>query len=89
MRKVAPGHPLADYPAFSPSGLIQGGRPTGRAMTSEDLAELKLAYRRLMSRHHPDKFAADSDPELARHATENSAAIRSAFELIRASRSDA
>ena len=54
-----------------------------------DDAELKLAYRRLMSRHHPDKFAADSDPELARHATENSAAIRSAFELIRASRSDA
>ena len=51
-------------------------------------AELKLAYRRLMSRHHPDKFAADSDPDQARHASENSAAIRSAFELIRASRSD-
>ncbi len=51
-------------------------------------AELKLAYRRLMSRHHPDKFAADSNPDQARHASENSAAIRSAFELIRASRSD-
>jgi 2,4-dienoyl-CoA reductase-like NADH-dependent reductase (Old Yellow Enzyme family) len=44
MRKVAPGHPLADYPAFSPSGLIQAGRPHGRAMTREDLVELKLAY---------------------------------------------
>ena len=44
MRKVAEGHPLADYPAFSPSGLIQGGRPNGRAMTHEDLAQLKLAY---------------------------------------------
>lgn len=53
-----------------------------------DDAELKLAYRRLMSRHHPDKFAADSDPEQARHASENSTAIRSAFELIRASRTD-
>jgi 2,4-dienoyl-CoA reductase-like NADH-dependent reductase (Old Yellow Enzyme family) len=44
MRKVAAGHPLADFPAFSPSGLIQGGRPNGRAMTREDLAELKHAY---------------------------------------------
>ncbi len=31
MRKVAEGHPLANYPAFSPSGLIQVGRPPGRA----------------------------------------------------------
>jgi 2,4-dienoyl-CoA reductase-like NADH-dependent reductase (Old Yellow Enzyme family) len=44
MRKVAAGHPLAEYPAFSPSGLIQGGRPNGRAMTRQDLQELKLAY---------------------------------------------
>lgn len=44
MRKVATGHPLADYPAFSPSGLIQTGRPNGRAMTPQDLRELKQAY---------------------------------------------
>ncbi|HEY0341715.1 MAG TPA: hypothetical protein VGC34_12970 [Steroidobacteraceae bacterium] len=44
MRKVAPGHPLAEYPAWSPSGLIQTGRPNGRAMTLEDLEELKQAY---------------------------------------------
>jgi len=44
MRKVAEGHPLAAYPALSPSGLIQGGRPNGRAMTRQDLQELKLAY---------------------------------------------
>ncbi len=44
MRKVSPGHPLAEYPAWSPSGLIQTGRPNGRAMTLEDLEELKQAY---------------------------------------------
>lgn len=44
MRKVAPGHPLADYPAWSPSGLIQSGRVNGHAMTRQDLDELKQAY---------------------------------------------
>ena len=44
MRKVAEGHPLASYPAFSPSGLIQAGRSNGRAMTRDELQELKLAY---------------------------------------------
>ena len=44
MRKVAEDHPLSSYPALSPSGLIQGGRPNGRAMTRQDLQELKLAY---------------------------------------------
>jgi 2,4-dienoyl-CoA reductase-like NADH-dependent reductase (Old Yellow Enzyme family) len=44
MRKVAAGHPLEGYPALSPSGLIQAGRRNGRAMTRDDLAELKRAY---------------------------------------------
>ncbi len=44
MRKVAPGHPLSSYPAWSPSGLIQAGRPHGHAMTRHDLQELELAY---------------------------------------------
>ena len=44
MRKVAEGHPLAGYPAWSPSGLIQSGRPHGHAMTRQDLQELKSAY---------------------------------------------
>ena len=57
MRKVAEGHPLADYPAFSPSGLIQGGRPNGRAMTHEDLAQLKLAYVR--AAEHAQSLGAD------------------------------
>jgi len=44
MRRVAEAHPLADYPALSPSGLIQGGRSNGRAMTGAELDELKQAY---------------------------------------------
>jgi len=44
MRKVAEGHPLASFPAWSPSGLIQAGRPHGHAMTRQDLHELKLSY---------------------------------------------
>jgi len=44
MRKVAEDHPLAAHPTWSPSGLIQSGRPNGVAMTADDLAELKAAY---------------------------------------------
>ena len=44
MRKVAEGHPLAGFPAWSPSGLIQTGRSNGRAMTRQDLQDLKQAY---------------------------------------------
>jgi 2,4-dienoyl-CoA reductase-like NADH-dependent reductase (Old Yellow Enzyme family) len=44
MRKVAEGHPLANHPAWSPSGLIQGSRPHGHAMTRQDLQDLKQAY---------------------------------------------
>ncbi|HUK02411.1 MAG TPA: hypothetical protein VLW26_09055 [Steroidobacteraceae bacterium] len=57
MRKVAAGHPLASYPAFSPSGLIQAGRSNGRAMTHEDLQELKLAYVR--AAEHAQMLGAD------------------------------
>lgn len=44
MRKVAPSHRLASYPSLSPSGLIQSGRPSGRAMSAGELEELKAAY---------------------------------------------
>ena len=44
MRRVAADHPLAAHPALSPSGLIQAGRPNGRAMTGQDMQDLKEAY---------------------------------------------
>jgi DnaJ like chaperone protein len=52
-------------------------------------AELKLAYRRHMSRHHPDKLGAATDSALVQRARENSVAIRAAYDLIRANRSGA
>ena len=48
---------------------------------------LKLAYRRHMSRHHPDKLGAVDDPGLTQRARENSVAIRAAYDLIRERRS--
>lgn len=49
--------------------------------------ELKRAYRRLMSQHHPDKLVARGLPEeMLDMAKEKTQAIRSAYEAIMASR---
>jgi 2,4-dienoyl-CoA reductase-like NADH-dependent reductase (Old Yellow Enzyme family) len=57
MRKVAPGHPLAEHPAWSPSGLIQTGRENGCAMTGDQLEELKEAY--VQAARHAQSLGAD------------------------------
>lgn len=50
-------------------------------------AELKRAYRRLMSQHHPDKLVAKGLPEeMIRDANEKTQQIKAAYELIRKSR---
>ena len=50
-------------------------------------AQLKKAYRRLMSQHHPDKLVAKGLPEeMLRDATEKTQQIKAAYELIRESR---
>ncbi len=50
-------------------------------------AEIKRAYRRLMSRHHPDKLAAKGLPEeMMRAATERTQQIKAAWETIKAAR---
>ena len=49
-------------------------------------AELKKAYRRLMSQHHPDKLVAKGLPEqMIQDATEKTQQIKAAYELIRKS----
>jgi len=50
-------------------------------------ADLKKAYRRLMSQHHPDKLVAKGLPEeMIKLANEKTHEIKSAYELIKQSR---
>jgi DnaJ like chaperone protein len=47
-------------------------------------AELTRAYRRLMSRHHPDKLKANGLPDsMLEHAKQRTQEIREAYELLR------
>ncbi len=50
-------------------------------------ADIKKAYRRLMSQHHPDKLIAKGLPEeMLKLATEKSQEIRAAYDQIREAR---
>lgn len=54
------------------------------AASDEDLTR---AYRRLMSRHHPDKLQANGLPEsMLEHAKQRTQAIREAYELLKEQR---
>ena len=78
------------------SGAKAGGRP--QRPLSESYAELEVgdaasdaevtkAYRRQMSRHHPDKLVANGLPEsMAEWAKEKTQRIQESYEAIRAAR---
>ncbi|MEH6823871.1 MAG: co-chaperone DjlA [Motiliproteus sp.] len=54
-----------------------------------DDAELKKAYRRLMSQHHPDKLIARGlPPEMQQLAKEKTQEIQAAYERVKLSRAD-
>ena len=56
---------------------------------SSSAADIKRAYRKLISQNHPDKLAARGLPESIRAvAEERSREINSAYDLIKAARSD-
>jgi len=78
-------------------GANGGGRPAEKPL-SQSYAELEIAagtsdqevtkaYRRQMSRHHPDKLVANGLPEsMAQVAKEKTQRIQEAYEAIRAAR---
>lgn len=81
------------------SSSWQQSHPQSRGPTLEDAyrslgvdksasdAEIKKAYRRLMSQHHPDKLVAKGLPEeMMKIATEKTQEIRKAYETIREAR---
>jgi 2,4-dienoyl-CoA reductase-like NADH-dependent reductase (Old Yellow Enzyme family) len=43
-RVPSPGFAHTDHPSLSPSGLVQEGRANGRAMTADEMNDLKEAY---------------------------------------------
>jgi DnaJ like chaperone protein len=61
-------------------------RALGVSPTATD-SEVKMAFRRLMSQHHPDKLMAQGVPEdMIKMATEKTQDIRAAYELIERAR---
>ena len=55
--------------------------------SSESDREIKKAYRKLMSQHHPDKLIAQGVPEdMIKVGTEKAQEIQAAYDLIKTSR---
>ena len=66
------------------AGNIQDPYETLGVTSSASKTEIKRAYRRLMSRHHPDKLIAKGLPkEMLDKAKEKTASITSAYEVIK------
>jgi DnaJ like chaperone protein len=77
----ASGQPTQDRlnDAYAALGITKDATP----------AEIKRAYRKLMSQNHPDKLASKGLPESMRPvAEERSREINSAYDMIKAARSD-
>jgi DnaJ like chaperone protein len=78
-------HEQAGRPSHTPT-LENAYAALGVSREASD-AEIKRAYRKLMSQHHPDKLTARGVPEdMLKLATEKSQEIQAAYELIRKAR---
>lgn len=72
----------------SKNRLVEAYRVLGVDQSCSD-AELKKAYRKLISQHHPDKLVSKGLPEeMMKIATEKTREIKEAYELIKQSRSN-
>lgn len=70
----------------SRDALADAYRALGVSSDASD-AEVKKAYRKLMSQHHPDKLIAQGvPPDMVKLATEKTQEIQTAYELIEKSR---
>lgn len=101
LRRVARGLGLSEAELLHLEAMLRGGSPSdadargklddayrvlGVDASASD-ADIKKAYRRLMSQHHPDKLAAKGLPESMRViAEEKTREITGAYELIERAR---
>lgn len=85
LRSAAAGPSAAGAPP-SKQRLADAYAALGVSPTASD-ADVKRAYRRLMSRNHPDKLAARGLPETMREmAEERSREINTAYDLVKEAR---
>lgn len=86
--RAATGGPSAQGPTPPQDRLADAYAALGIA-PSASAAEIKRAYRKLISRNHPDKLAARGLPESMRAvAEERSRELNAAYDLIKAARND-
>ena len=76
----------ADH-ALSPEVILANAYEMLSVSPNDSDAEIKKAYRRMMSQHHPDKLVAKGLPEeMMKLATEKTQEIKAAYEVIQAHR---
>jgi DnaJ like chaperone protein len=87
MRGYGFGRAGGGYRQSPPPGAPPGKDPYAVLGLSREASdrEVKTAYRRLISQHHPDKLG-DVPEELKRRAEERAREIIAAYEKIRAER---
>ena len=83
------GHRTGPRGASSQAELQGAYRALGVSASDSD-AVIKRAYRRLISKHHPDKLVSKGLPEdMMRVATQRTAEIKTSYDLIMANRANA
>jgi len=81
------GGGFGQEPPLSPQASLQEAYEILGVKASASDGEVKKAYRRLMSQHHPDKLVAKGLPEeMMKLATEKTQEIKRAYELIKKTR---
>lgn len=77
---------LSERGVSLPGSGLQGAYAVLGVSVRADDREVKLAYRRLMHRHHPDRLGAQAGEASLERAARRTAEIRRAWETIRAER---